>query len=60
MPFYGLNNSLPIYVTRKTANGDVASYSISIWMSLLVIFLGWTNAVVWGALGLYFAVKAVV
>jgi hypothetical protein len=57
---YGLNESLPVYVTRKYGeHGTAAHYDCSIWMTLLAGFLIWLNIVVWGILGLYFAVKVV-
>jgi hypothetical protein len=55
-----LRTSAPIYVTRKTADGETANYSLSIWMTLLVILLLWLNVVVWGCLGLYEAVRVIV
>lgn len=54
------NISMPIYVTRKTADGDTGSLSMSIWMQLLVLFLLWLNAVIWGCLGIYKAVRVVI
>lgn len=50
---HGLNGSYPIYVTRKTAGGETMSYSLSLWMTLLVILLVWANVIVWAGYGLY-------
>lgn len=58
MSFLGdLGASAPVYVTRKTAGGVVAHYSLSIWMSLLAMCLVWLNIVVWGVIGLVEAVR---
>lgn len=47
-----LNDSAPIYTTRKSAHGDTGSYSQTIWMSLLVQLLLWINAALWGCIGI--------
>jgi hypothetical protein len=47
-----LGLSLPYYVTRKTADGYTASYSASLWMTLLPQFIVWANVIVWGVIGL--------
>ena len=60
MSVKNLGQTMPVYVTRKMGNGDIVYYSMSIWMSLLVMFLAWINVVVWGVLGLYFAVRVFV
>lgn len=52
-------DSLPVYVTRKTANGYTGSYSLAAWMPLLAIALIWLNIVVWGCVGLYEAARIV-
>jgi len=57
MKFWGLNQSMPVYVTRETGNGVIASYSLSAWMTLLAIALIWLNVVIWSAIGLYEAVR---
>lgn len=59
MKLEGLGMSLPVYVTRKTAHGETYQYSLSLWMTLLAIFLLWLNVVVWGAVGLIAAVRVV-
>ena len=48
----GLNNSIPVYVTRKTANGETVQYSQSLWMTLAVQLLVTFNAILWGIYGL--------
>jgi len=56
----GLNTSLPIYTTRPHGrDGETASYSMSVWMTLLAGVLVWLNVVVWGLLGLYFAARVI-
>jgi len=54
-----LTDSLPIYVTRKDADGETGTYSLSGWAVLLAMLLIWLNIVVWGFLGLYFAVAVI-
>lgn len=51
--------SIPVYVTRKTADGKTGSLSLSIWTALLVLLLVWLNAVIWGCIGIYEAVRLV-
>ena len=54
-----LGMSVPIYTTRPDASGDTASYSLSLWMTILVMVLIWVNIVVWGCIGLYEAARVV-
>lgn len=54
-----LSASTPVYVTRKSADGYTGSLSMSIWMQLLVLLLFWFNAVIWGCIGIYEAVRVV-
>lgn len=54
-----LSASIPVYVTRKTADGYTGSLSLSIWMQLLALLLVWGNGVAWGLIGLYEAVRVV-
>jgi len=51
--------SMPIYVTRPTATGLIATYNLSIGLSLLVMLLALLNAYVWGVYGLYYFVTSV-
>jgi hypothetical protein len=54
---YGnLNMAMSVYTTRQDAHGQTASYSLSLWMTLLAMFLIWLNIVVWGAIGLVYSV----
>lgn len=55
----GFGTPLPVYVTRPTASGVIASYELAAWMSFLVLMLLWINAVVWGLVGILTAVKVV-
>ena len=52
-----LMDSAPVYVTRENADGLTASYSMSFWMTLLAMFVVWANVVVWGVIGLVYAVS---
>lgn len=56
----GLNTSLPVYVTRKTANGQTASYSCPAWMPIFAVLLFLLNVIVWGGIGLYEAGRLIV
>ncbi len=42
---------IPVYVTRKTADGGTAQYSQSIALTLLAQCLVWLNVVLWGIVG---------
>lgn len=55
-----LFTSMPIYVTREDADGFIGAFSMSIWMPLLAMLLVWANAIVWGVVGLIYAVRVVV
>lgn len=55
----GLNESAPVYITRKSASGETGTYSMSLWMSLLAMMLVWLNVVAWSIVGLVFAVEQV-
>jgi hypothetical protein len=50
--FKNLNMAAPVYVTRKNADSYIASYSMTLWMTLLAMMLVWLNIVVWGIVGL--------
>lgn len=52
MSLRGMGTPLPVYVTRKTAHGETAEYSLSFWMTLLAMLLVWLNVVVWGVIAL--------
>jgi hypothetical protein len=51
--------SIPLYVTRKTADGYTGSYNVPAWMTILAMRLLWLNVVAWSLIGLYVAVKTV-
>lgn len=46
------SESIPVYVTRKTAGGETSSFSVSMWIPLLTMFLFFFNAILWGVIGL--------
>lgn len=48
-----LKTPMPIYVTRKTADGTTGSLSISVGWALLVLLFVALNAILWGAYGLF-------
>lgn len=49
---------IPVYVTRKNADGFVGTYSFAAWLVVLVQFLVSINIVLWGAAGVYAAVRS--
>lgn len=59
MALQGLGTSIPVYTTRKTADGYTMTYSMSAWMPFLALFLVVLNMIVWGVIGLYEAYKVV-
>lgn len=56
----GMNESFPIYTTRKSGGGTTMSYSQSFWITLLVLWMVELNIILWSAVGVYEFVKFVV
>lgn len=52
-----LATSAPVYTTRRDADGATASYSLSLWMTLLALLLVWVNVVLWATVGIVYAFK---
>lgn len=55
-----LVEALPVYVTRKDANGQTTTYSMSIWVTLFVMIVVGLNIIVWGLIALYEAILFVI
>lgn len=55
-----LGTTAPIYVTRPTSSGTVASYSMSLWMTLLAILAIFLNVILWGTVGVIKAVEVLI
>jgi hypothetical protein len=53
-----LNQTAPIYVTRKNADGYIGSYSASLWMPIFTMLLFFTNAFIWGVVGIVYGIQA--
>ena len=51
--------SMPVYVTRKTADGYTGQASLSAWLVMLILLLVAYNAVGWGIFGLATLVQTV-
>lgn len=51
--------SLPIWVSRKTADGLTSSYSVPLWMFMLIGLITMFNLLLWGVIGLYEAVEVI-
>lgn len=48
---------IPLYVTRKTADGLIGEWSISPYVGLLIWFIFLINVLLWGGVGIYEALK---
>lgn len=57
--FNNMNESFPLYVTRKTAGGTTMTYSQSLWISILVLWMVELNIILWSGVGVYEFVKFV-
>lgn len=50
----GLSTDISIYTTRPHGKyKETSTYTLSLWMPLLVIMLGWINAVIWLGIALW-------
>lgn len=56
-PFW--TQSIPIWASRPTGNGIVSHFNVSGWMFLVLAVLVLVNAVAWGCIGIYEAVRFV-
>lgn len=56
----GTDRSMPLYVTRKTADGETASYSMPLKQSIRVMLLVYANLLLWGTIGLVFGLVVIV
>lgn len=54
-----LGTPVPVYTTRKSANGQTFTYSMSAWLPFLAMSLVTMNVIVWGVIGLYEAYKVI-
>lgn len=43
---------VPFYVTRRNADGEIATWSVNAWIALAIIFVVSLNIVLWGTVGL--------
>ena len=50
---------IPIYVTRKRADGCIGAINMGAWLMMIIYLLVVLNVLSWGVLGLYFAAKVV-
>jgi hypothetical protein len=48
-----LLDPIPIYVTRKNANGVSATWTINAFIPLLAMFIVFANIILWGIFGFY-------
>lgn len=56
-PFWSA--SIPIWVSRKTASGDISTFNVSGWFFMLIWSVGLINALAWGCIGIYEAARFV-
>lgn len=57
-PFW--TRPIPIWVSRKNADGQISQFAVSGWMFMLLALLALVNAFAWGFIGIYEAVKVIV
>jgi hypothetical protein len=57
-PFW--TSSIPIWVSRKNAQGMISQFAVTGWIFMLIGFLVLLNTLAWGFIGLYEAVRVVV
>lgn len=51
---------LPLWVSRKDADGVIANISVPMWLFMYIWASIIINAMVWGAIGLWVAVRVVI
>lgn len=49
----GWFDTLPIYVTRKNADGFIATYSLAVLWTTLIMLVVAANIIIWGFISLY-------
>ena len=54
-----LTYSLPIWVSRKTADGMVSHFSVPLWLFMLIGLVALLNGLLWGGIGIYEAVRVI-
>lgn len=54
-----LTSSVPIWVSRETADGNISHFSVSGWLFLLIALLVLLNFLAWSGIGLYEAVRVI-
>lgn len=55
-----LTQPIPVYVTRKNADGMIASYTVSAWVALAVMIFGGFAAVLWSIIALAYGIITIV
>lgn len=45
--------AIPLWVSRENADGQIAQFTVNIWVHLMVCMLALVNAIGWGAYGVY-------
>jgi hypothetical protein len=52
--------NIPIYVTRRTGEGQVATYSVNAVLTVPALYLAIFNVIVWGIVGLVFGIMEII
>jgi len=51
--------TVPVFVTRKTADDFIYHIDIPVWMTLLIALIVLINIFLWGGIGIYEAIKMI-
>lgn len=50
---------VPIWVSRKTADGYVTTFTVGFWLFLILGFVLLANVLLWSGIGLFVALKLI-
>lgn len=51
---------LPIWVSRKDANGMISKFSVPLWLFMLIGLIVLLNFLLWGGIGIYEAIRMMI
>lgn len=54
------SHPIPIWVSRKNADGDIAQFTVALWLHLVLFLMLLANALLWAGIGLYAAGSLIV
>lgn len=55
-----LKRAIPFYMTRKNADGEIASYSQSAWITIYAVMLACLSVIAWSLVGFMEIVRIVI